>query len=140
MCSYWLPAPGSSCRNFKTCTPRRGLRKASSSSGKNDRRNSELSEQRFEAAWSRRGGRSCASMHDDKRGAQARSDDGHKLLVGNIQDTTGNSPGVSFRHQFEPQVLISSNLQNSANASTYAFSLLLVLPFLSRIVRASSPL
>src|SRR6476620_10654870 len=84
------------------------------------------------------GGRSCASMHDHKRGAQARRDDGHKLLVGNIQDTTGNSPGISFGHQFEPQVLISSNSPNSANAWTCAFSLPWESPFLSRIVRASS--
>ena len=59
------------CWNFETRTTRRCLREASSSSRKNDGGNSELSEQRLEAAWSRRGGRGWARMHDDKMRAQA---------------------------------------------------------------------
>ena len=54
----------------------------------------------------RGGGRSWARMYDDEGRAQAGRDDGDKLLVGNIQDTSGNSPGVSFCHQFEAWVLI----------------------------------
>ena len=48
-------------------------------------------------------------MYDDEGRAQAGRDDGDKLLVGNIQDTSGNSPGVSFCHQFEAGVLILSS-------------------------------
>jgi hypothetical protein len=48
-------------------------------------------------------------MYDDEGRAQAGRDDGDKLLVGNIQDTNGNSPGVSFCHQFEAWVLILSS-------------------------------
>jgi hypothetical protein len=48
-------------------------------------------------------------MHDDKMRAQAGRHYGHKLLIGSIQDTTGNSPGVSFCHQFEAWVLILSS-------------------------------
>ena len=48
-------------------------------------------------------------MHDDKRRAQAGRHYGHKLLIGSIQDTTGNSPGVSFCHQFEGWVMIPSS-------------------------------
>ena len=48
-------------------------------------------------------------MYDDKRRTQAGRYDVDKLLAGVIQDTTGNSPGVSFCHQFEGQVLIPSS-------------------------------
>jgi hypothetical protein len=48
-------------------------------------------------------------MHDDKMRAQAGRHYGHKLLIGSIQDTTGNSPGVSFCHQFEGWVMIPSS-------------------------------
>jgi hypothetical protein len=48
-------------------------------------------------------------MYDDEGRAQAGRDDGDKLLVGNIQDTSGNSPGVSFCHQFEAWVLMLSS-------------------------------
>jgi hypothetical protein len=108
-CAHWLSAPGSSCWNFETRTTRRCLREASSNSRKNDGGNSELSEQRLEAAWSRRGGRGWARTHDDKKRAQAGRHYGHKLLIGSIQDTTGNSPGVSFCHQFEGWVMIPSS-------------------------------
>ena len=55
------------------------------------------------------GGRGWARMHDDKMRAQAGRHYGHKLLIGSIQDTTGNSPGVSFCHQFEGWVMIPSS-------------------------------
>ena len=48
-------------------------------------------------------------MHDDKMRAQAGRHYGHKLLIGSIQDTTGNSPGVSFCHRFEGWVMIPSS-------------------------------
>jgi hypothetical protein len=48
-------------------------------------------------------------MYDDEGRAQAGRDHGDKLLVGNIQDTSGNSPGVSFCHQFEAWVLMLSS-------------------------------
>ena len=48
-------------------------------------------------------------MYDDEGRAQAGRDHGDKLLVGNIQDTSGNSPGVSFCHQFEARVLMLSS-------------------------------
>ena len=101
--------PGSSSWNFKTRTTRRCLREASSSSRNNDGGNSELSEQCLKPAWSWRGGRGGARMHDDKRRSQAGRHNDHKLLVGNIQDTTGNSSGVSFCHQFERWLLIPSS-------------------------------
>jgi len=50
------------------------------------------------------GGRGWARMHDDKMRAQAGRHYGHKL-----QDTTGNSPEVSFCHQFEGWVMIPSS-------------------------------
>jgi hypothetical protein len=45
-------------------------------------------------------------MHDNKGRTQAGRYDVDKLLAGVIQDTTGNTPGVSICHQFEGWVLI----------------------------------
>ena len=53
------------CWNFETRTTRRCLREASPSSRKDDGGDSELFERRLEAAWSRRGSRGWARMHDD---------------------------------------------------------------------------
>ena len=46
-------------------------------------------------------GYSASAPSPRERGTQNRRYDGDELLVGIIQDTTGNSPGVSFCHQFE---------------------------------------